>query len=141
SEDFDTFVMENDDGDILGVATLVFRDAIIQGKTEKIGYGTDLQVVPTRLATQAWPELFLPSFVEAVERRNCKYTFSVINFSQSQAMNALLRPRAQRRDIPRYYLLKRFEVVGLHARSLLPQGNPLNTVKVSEGTTEDLEPL
>ncbi len=141
SEDFDTFIMEDRRGEIHGVATLLYRDALIQGTPTLIGYGTDLRVSANRQATLQWPELFFPAFKDSLEKRNCKLTFSVINFSQIQAMNALIRPRAQRRDIPRYYLIRKFDLVSLHGRTPFLQGNPLNTVKIFEGTPNDLEPL
>jgi len=106
-----------------------------------VGFATDLRVVPTRQAILQWPDKLLPALTEAANSRNCEYVFSILNSTQTHAYNALIRPRSQRRHIPRYYLYRKYDVVTIHGKFPFSDLPFLSTIKISQMQKEDLEPL
>src|SRR6185436_9942122 len=97
-------------------------------------------VSPTRGAILSWSNHFLPVLESERESRNCKYIFSVVAHSQRQAYNAFIRPRNFRRQMPRYYLFRRFELLSLHG--LWPfHDQPLQGIKIRSALDSDFEKL
>ena len=140
SEDFVTYLLENDSGEIEAMASMIFRKAYIDGQPETIGYAVDLRVSPTRSAITNWSHHFLPVLNEERLSRNCKYIFSVVAHSQRQAYNALIRPRHFRRKMPRYHLYRRFQAVSLHG--VWPFHDlPLAGIKIRSARGSDLSQL
>jgi hypothetical protein len=71
---------------------------------------------------------------------NCQYVFTIVADEQQQAINAFIRPRNLRRELPRYFLYRRFEVVSLHG--LWPFSTPpLSTVTVDKAQKSDEDAL
>ncbi len=137
SDDIETYMLVNDKNDIEGLATLVFRDAILDGNRQTIAYATDLRVSPTRRAVLSWSRHFLPVIERARESRNCHYFFSVVASSQRQAYNAFIRPRNFRRQLPRYHLFRRLQLVSLHG--LWPfHPAPLPGIRIRSASPGDL---
>ncbi len=141
SDDFETLIMVDDDFEIAGMASVLFREGIVRGEKQTWGYATDLRIAPTRKAISQWAQKFLPELESACESRRCKYVFSAVQTSDNQAYNALIRPASHtRRRLPRYHLVNRFRIVGLHGR--VPFGEkPLPSIRLSEMKHADLEPL
>ncbi len=120
-----TYYLEDEEEQIQGIATLSFAPGFINGKEEIIGYATDLRISNSRRAILSWSQHFLPILEKERALRNCRYVFSVVARSQKVASNAFLRPRSNRRQLPRYHLYRKFSVVGIHgrtpwAKSILP---------------------
>ncbi len=141
SDDHVTYILRDEkDHKINATATLVFKRGWINGEEQTIGFATDLRVTPNRKAIVSWAQYFLPLLREEKNKRNCKYVFSVVSDLQSQAYNAFVRPRSKRKNMPRYFLFNRFDVVGLHG--MYPfSPKPLKTLYTSRATQSDLEPL
>ncbi|RME15187.1 MAG: hypothetical protein D6797_07130 [Bdellovibrio sp.] len=141
SDDYVTFFLEDEQTqEVKGLASLVFRKGWIQGQETTIGFGTDLRISSSRKAILQWSQLFLPAFEKELEKRNCKYVFSILGKQQRQAYNTFIRPRSRKRQLPRYYLYKRFHVVGLHG--LFPFAPPpLPHIEVRPVQKEEHEKL
>ncbi len=141
SQDFVTYIMENKDGQIEGIASMIFRKTIINGEETLTGFATDLRITNSRHAIVQWPDLLLPALSQAAQERNCQYVFSILNATQTHAYNALIRPRSQRRSIPRYYLYRKYDLITLHGRIPFTNLPFLSTVRIEPMSTNDLEPL
>ncbi len=141
SDDFVTYKMTNDAGEIEGIASMIFRRTLLNGTETLVGYATDLRISNSRQAIVQWPEKLMPALNIEAQNRNCDYVFSIFNVNQTRAMNALIRPRSQRRSIPRYYLYKHFEFITLHGKMPFTDLPFLSTVKMSRLTDNDIEPL
>lgn len=140
SPDFVTYMLLNDADEIEAMASIVFREAWIEGKKETVGYATDLRVSTSRRAVLTWSQHFLPVIEEARESRGCRYIFTSVAQSQRQAYNAFIRPRSIRRRMPRYYLFRRFQLVSLHG--LWPfHEKPLSTVSIRQATENDFDAM
>ncbi len=118
ADDHVTYVLLNDENEISGLATLMFKEAWIEGEKQVIGYATDLRVSKERKAILSWTDHFLPVLEKEKKQRNCKYVFTFISDKQSKAYNAFIRPRKTNRPIPRYFLYRKYQYVFLHG--LLP---------------------
>jgi len=140
SSDFETFVLKNNENQIEGLGTIIYRKANIKGEEVLVGYCTDLRIAPTREAILTWTKHFLPVLEMAMKTRGCKYFFSVVVPQDGKAYNALVRPRSSRRNIPRFYMLSRFELVNVLGRLPLAS-KPLRTIEIDRGDIKDLEPL
>ncbi len=140
SDDIETYMLINEQDDIEALATLLFREAIVDGTRQTIGYATDLRVSPTRRAVLSWSQHFLPVVEKARKQRDCRFFFSVVAATQRQAYNAFIRPRTFRRRLPRYHLFRRLNLVSLHG--LWPfHAAPLPGIRIRSATTNDIGAL
>jgi len=136
SDDFTTCLLQNDQRQIEAIATLLFRQGLIDDKFETVGYATDLRVSPTRRAILGWSKHFLPVLEQERATRGARFIFSVVPHSQRQAYNAFIRPRHLRREFPRYHLFRRFQLVSLHG--LWPFHDlPLTGIKIRSAGPAD----
>lgn len=116
SKDYVTYFLEDEDGEIHGLASMIFSPGYINGQREILGYATDLRISNSRKAVLNWSQHFLPILEEERQKRQCRFVFSVVSRSQKMAINAFLRPRSNRRQLPRYHLYRKFSVIGIHGR-------------------------
>ncbi len=141
SDDYQTVWLEDDDGSIAGLASLIFKEGFVLGEKTTWAYATDLRVAPTRRAIAQWAQYFVPVLERVLEERGCRYIFSAVALGDNQATNALIRPTSHtRRKLPRYFLLNRFRVVVLHGRIPL-SSRPLPTIRLSPLAENELEEL
>lgn len=136
SDDHSTYLLLNDEGAIEASASLVFRQGILGGESQVIGYATDLRVSSSRRAILNWTQHFLPILEQEKKVRNCQYVFTVVAQIQRQAYNAFIRPRLTRRPLPRYHLFRSLRMVSVHG--ILPWApKPLTTIFLRQGTESD----
>lgn len=140
SDDYETLTLINDEDQVEAMASFVFREGEIEGERQVIGYATDLRVSPSRRAILSWSQHFLPVLEEEKKKRNCRYVFSVVAQSQTQAYNAFIRPRTSRRHFPRYHMFRRFRIVCIHGRWPFAP-SPISSVALRQAREEDLEAL
>jgi hypothetical protein len=141
SDDHETLMMVDDDLEIAGMASVLFREGNINGEKQIWAFATDLRIAPTRKAISQWAQKFLPELEAACEQRRCKFVFSAVHTSDNQAYNALIRPTSHtRRRLPRYHLMNRFRVIGIHGRVPFSE-KPLQSIRLTEMRHGDLEPL
>lgn len=139
SNDFETLMLM-DEGQVQGVATFVYQDVWINHQKQTIAFATDLRISPRRQAVLAWSQLFLPILKELISKRKCSYIFSILSTFERRTYNNFVRPRIASNSRPRYYLLSRFQVIGVHGK--YPFFNKkLPYVKISPAESNDLPPL
>lgn len=140
SDDFVTYILLNDQDQIEAMASLIFRQARVEGEVETVGFATDLRVSSSRGAILSWSQHFLPVLEEEKAKRNCRYIFSMVAHTQKQAYNAFVRPRSMKRKLPRYYLFRRFQIISLHG--MWPwRPKPLPSIHVKRAEETDREAL
>ncbi len=142
SNDYQSYILidEQNNNTIKALVTILFRPALIEGKLQDVGYVTDLRVSPERKVVLEWAHTLLPTLQKAKRERNCKYIFTVVAQGQNQAMNAFIRPRNVRRELPRYFLYKNFDIVNLHG--MWPWATPpLSSVITERATSKDKKAL
>lgn len=140
SDDFSTYYLADKQGNPQAVATMIFKKGWVEGQPQTIGYATDLRVSRRREAIFTWSKHFLPIVEAEKKKRNCRFIFSVVPQDHRQAYNTFIRPRYRRRELPRYYLFRRFKIVTLHG--LLPLApKPLPSLNLRHAVEEDRQPL
>ncbi len=141
SDQFETYMLEDDKGEINGMASLIFKEGFVLGEKQTWAFATDLRISPSRRAIAQWSQYFLPVLERAREERRCRYVFSAVEQHDNQAYNALIRPTSHaRRRLPRYLLANRFRWITLHARVPFAH-KPLKAIRLKEADLNDVEPL
>lgn len=141
TEDFVTHKMVNENNEIEGIASMLFRKTLLNGEETLVGFATDLRISNSRQAIVQWPEKLLPAMTESAAQRGCEYVFSILNNNQTQAYNALIRPRSSRRNIPRYYFYRKYDLVTIHGKVPFTDLPFLKSIKIQPLSDNDLEPL
>lgn len=114
TNDYLTLYLKDRSGQTLATASLLFMKGFVNNEEQTIGFATDLRVSKSRQAIQKWSVFFIPEFYKEIKLRNCKYVFSALELYENETYNALVRPRNVRREIPRYFLFRRFDRVFIH---------------------------
>ncbi len=140
SEDFVTYTLVDEKNQIHTTATILFFECMLEGKKQVIGYATDLRVSRSRRAIKEWANHFLPILIDEREKRNCKYIISSIGSKRNQAQNALIRPRSTRRNLPRYHLFRKYQLVNIHGRFPFSP-KPLSSLDLRFATKYDVEDI
>ncbi|MAE72928.1 MAG: hypothetical protein CL675_02450 [Bdellovibrionaceae bacterium] len=136
SDDVTSVLLVNSNNEIIATVTVYFREALIEGETQTVGFASDLRVAPTRQAVFKWATYFIPLLIQEREKRNCKYIFSMIAEGQRQALNAFIRPRSARRKLPRYHLYRKLDLVSINGRYPWAPA-PLEGAYIRQLTPED----
>lgn len=114
TDDFVTLYLTDSSDNIIALASLLFIKGFLNNEEQTIAFATDLRVSKSREAIQNWAKFFIPEFDKELTSRNCKYTFSALEIYENETYNALVRPRNLQREIPRYFLFRRFDRVFIH---------------------------
>ncbi len=139
-DDFSTVLLMEDDGTLLGAATICYQRAYFNRQEQTVGFLCDLRIAPQRLAIQQWAHHFIPYLYQKLAEKNCRYVFTAIEQYENQAYNALLRPRKIRRQLPHYYLYRKVNLIFFLGRwPWSPVAMP--TIKVSHARPKDLDEL
>lgn len=134
-----TYLFEHEN-QIEGSASFVIREVFLNGKVKRVAFGRDLRISNNRHAVLEWHKHFLPVLEEVFKTFSCQYMFSFISQNDMQALNAFIRPRPSRRQLPRYYLFRRFNLTSLHGR--LPWArNPLPHLRIKHAGSHHLDSL
>lgn len=139
SKDNETVMLKNQDGGIDALASLIFRNAYIQGESSPITMVTDLRLSNSRNALKGWSLEFLQYLRASCQKRGSKYIFSVVSPIEDQAYNLLIRPRRVRSNTPRYVLVKNFSVVSIHGK--VPLYSTLNSIRIHRPSLKDYSGL
>jgi hypothetical protein len=110
-----TYVLE-EQGTLFGMVTFVISDMYLDGKVRPVIFARDLRIAPHRDAIRGWTQHFIPIMDELFHHFGCKHLFAIINSADVRALNAFIRPRPSRRDLPTYHLYRRFNLISLHGR-------------------------
>lgn len=141
SQTYDTFILrDRSEKEILGTATIAFRNGVIAGKQETIGFASDLRISSSRKAIVSWTQHFRPLMEESMTKAGARFLFSVLPVKDALIQNTLVRPRAQRRHLPLYRLVRRFDVVSLHGHWPFFY-DKLTTIQIRPASDQDMDPL
>lgn len=102
--------------EILGKVSFVIQDLLLDGKIRPVAFGRDLRIIHDRHAILSWGQHFVPVVEEVFHTFGVKHLFSVMSLSEMKALNTFIRPRNERRELPRYHLYRRFNLVSLHGQ-------------------------
>ncbi|MEK6774689.1 MAG: hypothetical protein AABY64_12155 [Bdellovibrionota bacterium] len=112
-----------------GLASFVVKDVLVNKEETTVAFARDLRISQHRKTILTWGQHVLPVMSEIEKTLGAKIFFSVLNMNEVQALNTFLHPRDQRRNLPRYYLYRKFHLVSLHGR--FPwASNPLPKMKI-----------
>lgn len=137
---FKTYILENSEKEILGTASFLFRQLQFTARTLKLAQACDLRISSNRKAVLAWPHYFHPLLEKIRIQEKCDGFITSINQTESQAMNAFIRPKLKRAHQPLYALSRSYNLVSIHGfypftRSFSPH------IKVRPYETHDKENL
>jgi hypothetical protein len=139
SNDFETFVMRNQEEEVDGLCSLVFREGFLENEYQKVAFLTDLRISNHVSALKSWSQEFLPFLRKACLPRKVKYAFSVVSPVENQAYNLLIRPKRVRTHLPRYILIQSLEVIAVHG--ITPFFNPLKTLSIKTADLRDYQDI
>lgn len=110
---YKTYVLE-DDSEILGTASFLMRNLSFKNRNLKLAQACDLRISPNRKAILSWSNYFHPLLEEVREKEKVDGFITSINQTESQAMNAFIRPKLKRTHQPQYSLSRSFNLVSIH---------------------------
>ena len=110
---YKTYLFE-DDSEILGTASFLIRELNFKTRTLKLAQACDLRISPNRKAIISWSNYFHPLLEEVRDKENCDGFITSINQTESQAMNAFIRPKLKRAHQPQYSLSRSYNLVSIH---------------------------
>ncbi len=110
---YKTFILE-DGNEILGTASFLIRELQFKEKTLKVAQACDLRIAPNRKAILTWSKFFLPLIEEIRIAENCDSFITSINHTETQAMNAFIRPKMRRPEQPAYSLSRKYNLISIH---------------------------
>lgn len=129
SDDYDTYILRGDAGEIQGLASFLYRPVLLNGQVQNVAFATDLRITPSRGPLLEWSQNFLPVIRDVYERKKVLAVFSAMSRTDPLLHNVFLRPRSPKRAWPRYHLYRRFDLVTLHGR--FPWSKPpLSSIRV-----------
>ncbi|PIT98972.1 MAG: hypothetical protein COT74_12060 [Bdellovibrionales bacterium CG10_big_fil_rev_8_21_14_0_10_45_34] len=138
TDDYDSYLLR-DEKEIVGMGSFLFREGLVGGMPETIGFATDLSISHDRRAITTWAQHFLPVLRGSTEPRGCRYVFTVFGPGQLNSFNSLIRPRTPKRAMPRFYLVRKFKAVSIHG--FMPFVKPVKAIHVRNADINDLEVL
>ena len=139
SDQYLTYILRSKDK-IMGVVSFIVDQVVIEGKPTLVAWARDLRVSNERAAILGWSEHIQPVFEEIKKLFHVEYFFSTLNLSEEKALNTFIRPRSQKRFLPRYFLYRKFQLVTAHgfypwARQSWPQ------LKIRRGSSKNQDAL
>lgn len=140
SNQYKTYLLRDDDNEIQGMASFIFRDCFSNGKHERIAYAADLRVSHNRRALLEWAKHFIPVMEEVMKEQNIQSIFSAINLNDQTAINTFVRPRVMKRAMPRYFLYRKFNLVSLHGQ-FWNADTPLPHLRIESGSDQNSDAL
>jgi hypothetical protein len=110
---YKTFILEDGD-EILGTASFLFRNLSFKTKNLRLAQACDLRISPNRKAILSWSNFFDPLLDEIRKKEHCDGFMTSINQTETQAMNAFIRPKLRRAQQPLYSLTRTYNLVSIH---------------------------
>lgn len=125
---------------IVGTASFLFRERVINHQRLKIAYACDLRIAQDRKAIRKWSQHFLPTLEDLKNRYGIDHFISLLNLTELHAINAFLRPKSPYSNHPAYELIKRFNLVTIHGfKPLLYKKN--SSISVQFASAQDRSEL
>jgi hypothetical protein len=108
-----TFILEDGDS-IVGTASFLLRELFFAARPLRLAQACDLRISPNRKAILSWTKYFHPLLEEIRKTEHCDGFLTSINQSETQAMNAFIRPKLRRGHLPLYSLARSYNLVSVH---------------------------
>lgn len=108
-----TFLLTDGD-EILGMASFIFRRLAFENRVLKLGQACDLRISSNRKAILTWSKFFEPLLEKLRQEENCDTFITSINQTETQALNAFIRPKLKRAHQPHYGLARTYNLVSVH---------------------------
>ena len=108
-----TYILK-DGEEILGTASFLFRQLAFQNRVLKLAQACDLRISPNRKAILSWSKFFHPLLQQIRETENCDGFITSINQTETQSLNAFIRPKLKRAAQPQYSLSRSYNLVSVH---------------------------
>lgn len=136
---FKTYLIK-DDEEIVGTASFLFRNLVFQNKVLKLAQACDLRISSNRKAIMSWSKFFHPILEKLRELEKFDGFITSINQTETQAMNAFIRPKLKRSYQPQYSLARSYNLVSIHG--FYPfRGRPNRNITVRSYLTSDKKSL
>lgn len=108
-----TFIIK-DGEEILGTASFLFRRLAFQNRVLKLAQACDLRISPNRKAILSWSQFFQPLLQQIRETESVDGFITSINQTETQSLNAFIRPKLKRSSQPQYSLARSYNLVSIH---------------------------
>ncbi len=108
-----TYIIKDGD-EILGTASFLFRNLAFQNRVLKLAQACDLRISPNRKAILSWSKFFHPLLEQIRAIENCDGFITSINQTETQSLNAFIRPKLKRPSQPQYSLSRSYNLVSVH---------------------------
>lgn len=110
---FKTYIIK-DEGEIVGTASFLFRNLSFQNRTLKLAQACDLRISSNRKVIMSWSKFFHPILEKLRELEKFDGFITSINQTETQTMNAFIRPKLKRAHQPQYSLARSYNLVSIH---------------------------
>ena len=110
---FKTYVIK-DHNEIVGTASFIFKNLVFKNRTLKLAQACDLRISSNRKAIISWSKFFHPILEKLREHEQFDGFITSINLTETQAMNAFIRPKLKRSHQPQYSLSRSYNLVSIH---------------------------
>lgn len=110
---YKTYVIK-DEGEIVGTASFLFRNLTFQDRTLKLAQACDLRISSNRKVIMSWSKFFHPILEKLREVEKFDGFITSINQTETQSMNAFIRPKLKRVHQPQYSLARSYNLVSIH---------------------------
>lgn len=110
---FKTYIIK-DEGEIVGTASFLFRNLTFQNRTLKLAQACDLRISSNRKVIMSWSKFFHPILEKLRELEKFDGFITSINQTETQTMNAFIRPKLKRAHQPQYSLARSYNLVSIH---------------------------
>lgn len=120
---FKTYIIK-DKSEIVGTASFLFKNFVFQNRTLKLAQACDLRISSNRKVILTWSKFFHPILEKLRELELIDGFITSINQTETQAMNAFIRPKLKRAQQPQYSLARSYHLVSIHG--FYPFFNPPN---------------
>ena len=120
---FKTYIIK-DQNEIVGTASFLFKNFVFQNRNLKLAQACDLRISSNRKVVLSWAKFFHPILEKLRELESIDGFITSINQTETQAMNAFIRPKIKRAHQPQYSLARSYNLVSIHG--FYPLINPPN---------------
>lgn len=112
---FKTYIFQDEgENEILGTATFLIRKLHFNSRSLKLAQACDLRIANNRKAILSWTKYFQPILERLRYEENCDGFITSINQTESQSLNAFIRPKQKRAYQPQYSLSRSYNLVSIH---------------------------
>jgi hypothetical protein len=110
---YKTYIFE-DENEILGTATFLIRNLHFKTRNLRLAQACDLRISSNRKAVLSWSKYFQPILERLRYEEKCDGFITSINQTESQSLNAFIRPKQKRAHQPQYSLSRSYNLVSIH---------------------------